>query len=78
MRYAVIGIFMALAGCTSVNKNVQNVCPENSSLSCISEIRCEFDDERGCNVCYCHEAPNDPGSPSDYDKGGYDDETGGI
>jgi hypothetical protein len=73
---AALVLAVTLASCTSVNKNVDNVCPEDAALKCLSEIKCDWDEKRKCNVCFCHNPPNDPGSPHDYDTGGYDDVTG--
>ena len=68
---------LLLAGCVSTNRRADNVCPEHASLKCLTEVKCDLDEERGCSVCYCHNAPGDTESVSSYETGGYDDEKGG-
>jgi hypothetical protein len=41
-------------------KRSSNICPEfkNVQKTCLTQLVCDLDQERGCEVCYC----------SDYDK----------
>ncbi len=72
MRYAIaFSIFFGLVACTSAGKHTQNVCTDSPALSCLTEVRCDYDEARGCNVCYCYNAPADSEGVSDYTTGGY-------
>ena len=59
---------LAGAGCARVGKSRPEVCPEYANLVCMTEIKCDWDEERECNVCACHNEPTgeDPLHPSPY------------
>jgi len=77
MKYILVVSVLVLASCVNVGKSVDNVCSESSHLECLSEVHCDLDEERGCQVCQCGPAKDDTGNPSDYQTGGYDDVEGG-
>jgi hypothetical protein len=38
-------------------KRSSNVCPEfkNVQKTCLTQLACDLDEERGCEVCYCYD-----------------------
>jgi hypothetical protein len=70
----------AAAGCVRVGKAHPETCPEYANLVCMTEIKCDWDEERKCNACACHNEPSgeDPLHPSPYMPPGSGGQKGGA
>lgn len=53
MQRVLLAPLIGLLGCASVSNHESGLCPESSTLSCLSTPECSFDKNRGCKVCQC-------------------------
>jgi hypothetical protein len=60
-RFLLSVMAVGALGCSSVKES--GVCPEASSLSCLSSPECSMDRTRGCKVCQCAKPFENPVAP---------------
>ncbi|HXX30998.1 MAG TPA: hypothetical protein VEJ89_09800 [Myxococcaceae bacterium] len=56
-------VLLVLGACASVGSHESGLCPESSSLKCMSAPECSMDKALGCKVCQCSQPLYNPVAP---------------